>query len=186
MHHTKLGQAHVYIIEQPTAFEGLLSSFPHYRAESLRRFASAGRRREWLSVRQLLHSVLGPGVRIVYASDGSPRLEGSALHISIAHSGPYAALALSQAPTGLDIEQAAAKAARLQPRFSTPEELLHLPATEIWCAKEAAYKLLPLAPGTPLTAVRILGPRRAACQGHEARLRFARHGRLHICVAEEA
>lgn len=180
-----LGQTKVYLTEQPLAFDGLLSAFPRYGAEAEQRFASPRRRREWLSVRQLLHEVSGSGVSIVYDSSGRPQLKGSDLHISIAHSGHYAAIALSSSPAGLDIEQAAGKAERLKARFSTEEERRQLSPVEIWCAKEAVYKLFPHSAGLPLTAIRILSPERAVCQRLTAKLHFSRLESLHICVAEE-
>ena len=181
-----LGQAQVCIAEQPLAFDGLLSAFPHYDIEAGQRFASAKRRSEWLSVRVLLHEALGPDVRLVYDKTGKPRIEGAPLHVSVSHSGPYAAIALSPSPVGLDIELAAARAERMKARFATEAELRHLAPVDIWCAKEAVYKLFPLPSDTPLTAVRIDSPERAECLHQSARLYFSRHESLYLCVAEAA
>lgn len=182
---TTLGHTQIFIIEQPATFDGLLSSFPEYESEAEQRFVSPKRRREWLSVRLLLHEILGHHVRIVYNSANRPHLENSPLQISIAHSGIHAAIALSARPTGLDIEHAAQKAGLLLNRFTTKEERHHLSPVEIWCAKEAVYKLVPLAPGTLLTDIHILSPERALCQGYEANLYFSCYNGMHICVAEE-
>ena len=75
------------------------------RSEVDLRFNHSSRCREWLAVRALIRTVLGPGVLVVYRATGEPYLKGSSLRVSISHTRGYVAVAFH--PTchvGVDIE----------------------------------------------------------------------------------
>ena len=109
----------------------------------------AGRRREWLASRYLLHKMSGRAVRGVVFKDrfGKPHLENSAWQISISHTRDRVAVMAHPRRCGVDIQVLVPKIERLAPKFMRPEELASLtPTTRLehlhvyWGAKEALYK----------------------------------------------
>ena len=152
------------LTESPEQLLALLATHPDY-APQAQSFRSTQRQREWLATRALLHNVLGDDIRIAYDKDGAPRLvninqeqisqdssymqddEQGLPAISISHSHQWVAIALatSQKSIGLDLEIVSEKAGRVQHKFLTQEEQLiispTLSPTDLWCAKEATYKL---------------------------------------------
>ncbi len=109
------------------------------------------RKKHWLSYRLILPHVLenSPAGGIVYDAHGKPRLESGSGHISVAHSGNFACLAVSKARrVGVDIELMHPKIFRLSHRFLSAHEAAYDRSHKameslylIWCAKEALYKL---------------------------------------------
>lgn len=102
------------------------------------------RRRAYLSWRALLTRELGYVPEIVYEPSGAPRLAGFAGYISVSHSRTHAAVCISEAQCGVDIEFVGRDFACVQARYMTsgeralsPDPLL--PAA-VWCAKECMYK----------------------------------------------
>ncbi len=114
------------------------------------RLKSDTRKKHWLSYRLLLpkllpaHAVSG----ISYDNFGKPLLDNGAGHISVAHSGKFATLIISEHyPTGIDIEKIQNKILSLSHKFlSDKEQEYRFPTAVkeslfvIWCAKEALYK----------------------------------------------
>lgn len=109
------------------------------------------RRKHWLSYRLILPHLLEPATAsgITYDEYGKPQLENAAAHISVAHSGKYAALILcSGKHVGIDIEAIQPKILKLTHKFLSPQEMEYKFTAHtveslclIWCAKEALYKL---------------------------------------------
>ena len=88
---------------------------------------------------------------IGYDGPGAPRVHGLALHVSAAGRGRCAALAVSSAPVGVDIEPCApapepiADVLHAMERVSlsaAPEDLRAALFLRVWCAKEAYLKAL--------------------------------------------
>ncbi len=115
------------------------------------RLKTETRKKHWLSYRLLLPKLL-PGHAasgISYDKFGKPFLDNGAGHISVAHSGKFAALIVSEhCQAGIDIEHIQNKILGLTHKFLTSQEQeYHFPTTVreslyvIWCAKEALYKL---------------------------------------------
>ena len=109
----------------------------------------AGRRKEWLASRYLLHKMSGRTVRGTVLKDeyGKPHLEGSDWQISLSHTRRYVAVLAGPELCGVDIQVLVPKIERLAPKFMRPEETASvLPATRLehlhvyWGAKEALYK----------------------------------------------
>ncbi|MDO5074877.1 MAG: 4'-phosphopantetheinyl transferase superfamily protein [Bacteroidales bacterium] len=133
--------------------EQLLASLPpqHRYGEQLSTMTAPQRRREWLATRCLLHTWLGQEIRLVYRPDGSPmiqRPDGTLRECSITHTDDLVAIAVSNTreSVGIDIEKDAERAHRLRNRFLSPHEQWNLlrdgtTAVQLWCAKEAVYKL---------------------------------------------
>lgn len=112
----------------------------------------AKRRQELWGARAVLHSIFGQAAPVMYSPGGRPYLGGSDLYISISHSAPYLAVALSPVPMGIDIEMVSARIETLSERFLSADEQAVVArtgrasgtvrTTAAWCAKEAAFKCL--------------------------------------------
>lgn len=109
-----------------------------------------GRRLSWLGSRVLLRHLLNTSDFIHLHADeqGKPFLQHSPYHISLSHSGKYAAVMISKkGPVGVDIELMGEKIKRIASKFLTESELSFIdPDRELehlyacWCAKEALFK----------------------------------------------
>ena len=109
---------------------------------------SAQRRREFVFVRYLFFLAFGRVRDIAYGPDGRPFLADGPEHISISHSGGYAAIAwCADAEVGLDVEVLGGKVMRVRERFLGAQELAELRRAGArkhhlyWSAKEAIYKI---------------------------------------------
>jgi len=102
--------------------------------------------KELLLVRKILKSVL-PGHKILY-NEREPYLFPNDFEISITHSFPYAALAISKNKVGIDIEPFNPKILRIKHKFLYEEEAGFIEKkketaylTVIWSLKESLYKI---------------------------------------------
>lgn len=102
---------------------------------------------EYLMIRTMLKSVF-PDHKILYKTIGQPYLFPKDAFISITHSFPFAALAISKKRIGIDLEKANPKIIRIKHKFLHPNEHFWIPEdqevdflTVIWVIKEALYKL---------------------------------------------
>ncbi|ASU36008.1 4'-phosphopantetheinyl transferase family protein [Mucilaginibacter xinganensis] len=103
----------------------------------------------WLGTRVLLRKMLRTEEYIDCKVDahGKPYLVNLPYHISLSHSFDYAAVMISKAPVGIDIEQIKQKVERIAHKFMRKEELEFINNADkinqlyvCWCAKEAVYK----------------------------------------------
>ncbi|MGV8914503.1 MAG: 4'-phosphopantetheinyl transferase family protein [Kaistella sp.] len=102
--------------------------------------------KELLLVRKILKSVL-PDYKILY-NGREPILSPRDFEISITHSFPYAALAISKNKVGIDIEPFNPKISRIQHKFVMESETDFIEKnketaylTIIWSLKESLYKI---------------------------------------------
>lgn len=101
---------------------------------------------EFLMVRKML-KVLLPNHKILYRDNGEPYLFPQAHHISISHSYPLAALAISKKRVGIDLEKRKEKIKKIRHKFILHEDIYIDNSEEvdfltaIWCVKEALYKI---------------------------------------------
>ena len=102
--------------------------------------------KEYLLIRKILKTIL-PEHKILYA-DRTPYLFPNDYEISITHSFPFAALAISKNKIGIDIEPFNPKIERIRHKFLLDEEsgfieknkeIAYL--TVIWSLKESLYKI---------------------------------------------
>ncbi|MCL1674808.1 4'-phosphopantetheinyl transferase family protein [Elizabethkingia meningoseptica] len=101
---------------------------------------------EVLMVRKMLKQLL-PEHKILYKENGEPYLEPADKEISISHSFPLAAIAISDKKVGIDLERIKDKIVKIRHKFTlhessfieASEEKEYL--TAIWCVKESLYKL---------------------------------------------
>ena len=101
---------------------------------------------EFLMIRKMLKMQF-PKHRIFYKENGEPYLFPNDFEISISHSFPFAALAISKNKIGIDLEKVKEKIKKIRDKFILHEnnfinenqEIKYL--TAIWCMKEALYKI---------------------------------------------
>ena len=108
---------------------------------STKHINSTKRKKEYLSVRLLLQSIL-PNAQISYNQYGGPELDNK--NISISHSKGLSAIIISDKKVGIDIEKISNQTLRLSNKFilnGRHEPLTKEKTTLIWCCKEAIYKL---------------------------------------------
>lgn len=111
-----------------------------------------GIRWQQLVCSQLLEGIVFPlPLQVAYASKGKPYIRHVPWHYNLSHSGDYAALAISDAPVGIDIQQMKPYRETLVKRFFSEEEQQSVMGMTLfytlWCRKEAYGKLK----GTGLT-----------------------------------
>lgn len=101
---------------------------------------------EVLMVRKML-KILLPDYKILYKDNGEPYLEPGDYCISISHSFPLAALAISREKVGIDLEKRKEKIKKIRHKFVLNEDRFIDDTQEvdfltaIWCVKEALYKI---------------------------------------------
>ena len=110
-------------------------------------FASARRRREFLSWRAVLYRELGHPVQVTYDPSGAPRLPVGEGFVGVSHSCGQVAVRWSPSnPCAVDIESPERDFEKVAARYLTAEErALGGACAEwlciAWCAKECLYKL---------------------------------------------
>ncbi|MFM7006146.1 MAG: 4'-phosphopantetheinyl transferase family protein [Flavobacteriales bacterium] len=107
------------------------------------------RKKTFLGVR-MLRKALKINAPIIYLPSGKPVLHNTSGHISISHTKELVALATSEQPIGIDIEEKTRDCMRVINKFvSAHDKILYQEQQgnwplEVWCAKEAVYKLYDL------------------------------------------
>ncbi|MEC5395528.1 4'-phosphopantetheinyl transferase family protein [Bergeyella sp. RCAD1439] len=149
--HQKIETAHTTILfweydaGESALDEGLV--YPDER-EKIEAYAPK-KKAEFLMVRRMLR-LLKPGCRILYRGLGQPYLWPKEAFVSITHSFPLAALAVSEKRVGIDLERVSPKVLNVKSKFLHASEQNWLGSeceaeylTVIWVIKEALYKLHP-------------------------------------------
>lgn len=112
---------------------------------SASRFQNEARRVEHLAWRRIVRRELGRGVSIEYNGVGAPYVDTPNTHISVAHTSGAVAVAIADAPIGVDIESLHRGFERVASRYLSSNEAQLSDderwAAMVWCAKEAMYKL---------------------------------------------
>jgi len=112
-------------------------------------FTNQQRKKTFLGVRMLRNS-LKISTPIIYLPSVKPILLDTNDHISISHTKEIVAFAASEQPIGIDIEEKNRNCTQIINKFvSVHEKNLYQQRQdnwplELWCAKEAAYKLYDL------------------------------------------
>ncbi|AQG82648.1 4-phosphopantetheinyl transferase [Spirosoma montaniterrae] len=117
----------------------------------LARISHPAQRVEWLACRVAVRQ-LAEEYGITYAGlhkdeYGKPYLIGVNAHISLSHTGGWAAAVLHQSrPVGIDVEPVRDQFTRVVPRVLSASEIAHANGDPnrlavYWCAKECLYKL---------------------------------------------
>jgi 4'-phosphopantetheinyl transferase len=104
---------------------------------------------EWLSTRYVLNMILGTNKKNVFLKDqyGKPYVYNSDTYVSLSHCDKMVAVAISDFPVGIDIENLNDKAFRIKDKFASDSDLLFKGGeedafyfTKLWTIKEAVYK----------------------------------------------
>lgn len=101
---------------------------------------------EFLMVRKMLKTLL-PNHKILYKENGEPYLFPNDFQVSISHSFPLAALAVSKNKIGIDLEKRKEKIRNIRHKFVLNEDDFIDDSQEvdfltaIWCVKESLYKI---------------------------------------------
>jgi len=140
------------LLLQYGAYEALVCQKPQEK----RGTGEAIRWEQW-TLPQLLEGIPGPlPLQVAYGPRGKPYIYQVSWHYNLSHSGDYAALAISDASVGIDIQQMRPHRDSLVKRFFSEEEAAAYENLfcgraaffyTLWCRKEAYGKLL----GTGLT-----------------------------------
>jgi phosphopantetheinyl transferase len=119
--------------------------------EELATITHPAQRVEWLACRAAVRQLAeAQGIRyegLRKDSFGKPHLINSRCHISLSHTGGWAAAVLHQTrPVGIDIEPVRDQFRRVVPRVLSEPEIVDAAGDPnrlavYWCAKEALYKL---------------------------------------------
>ena len=115
-------------------------------SEQLKLLSNDKRKVEFLGVRHLRNS-LSIKESIRYLGSGKPYFALHQSAVSISHCSKYIALVVCKEPVGLDIELLDRDTSRIINKFVSEEEKnlckndFSDVALELWCAKEAVYKL---------------------------------------------
>jgi phosphopantetheinyl transferase len=114
-------------------------------------FRTDQRRAHWLAYRHILKNVVKKGneIRVKYDENSKPFIDLSDDHISVSHSGDYAAVIISHRhPVGIDIERISPRLHKVADKFMNEQETGNSPDQMStgdlclhWSAKEALYKL---------------------------------------------
>lgn len=105
------------------------------------------RKKEFLGVRYLRNQ-LNINSPILYHPSGKPYFSSIEQALSISHSKDYIALACAAYPIGIDIEQKDRDATKIINKFASEDEKVLCPNNpqvwhlQLWCAKEAIFKLV--------------------------------------------
>ena len=116
------------------------------------KYSNTKRQSEQLVSHLIIKHLIGRAEEIKHRSNGAPYIQDKEKHISISHSRKSVAVAISNTPIGIDIEECSRKQYALYKRYTTPTEQEWIENTSntttqqqiaeiIWSAKEAIYKL---------------------------------------------
>ena len=139
----------VWHITEPLGFFVDAVKLSPTESEHFQRFIPELRKKHWLAYRLLLNMLSGQQNIIIYDTNGKPSISGSNIHISVSHSGDYAAVIISKtAAAGIDIEKITPRIEKVFDKFMNEDEINGMDATHrleymyvYWSAKEALYKL---------------------------------------------
>jgi 4'-phosphopantetheinyl transferase len=116
----------------------------------LEKITSPIRKREFLTVRILLHDLLGFYPEIAHDQHRRPSLSNSGLNLSISHSRSLVTVILSENEVGIDTEENTRNVSQIAKRFLSEEELSWTSASEdpnnawilCWSIKESVFKMM--------------------------------------------
>ena len=113
--------------------------------QRLQAMSHSNQRKGFLAVRSLVEAAGISLDQLQYTTDGKPYLEHGP-HISFSHTNDFAAVAVGNAPLGVDVERHRAKVKRVAKKFVNPADQAPQQTiaelTDLWCAKESMYKAI--------------------------------------------
>ncbi|WP_018109518.1 4'-phosphopantetheinyl transferase family protein [Bacteroides propionicifaciens] len=144
------GETYAFGVWEMTESLDLIMSLPSVESSIVEalKLSSLSRRQEWLTVRVLLHELVGEIKEIAYTPVGKPYLVDGSYQISISHTKGYVAVIISPSSVvSIDIEAYGDRIKRVAHRVFHPDEFFY-PLNEestfyellIWSAKEVIVK----------------------------------------------
>ena len=157
-----IGASELIIWRMDETLEEMMELTEHHYDHELAEISNPTRKKERITSRFLLETLVGRKVEIKYEESGKPICSG--INFSISHTKNYVAVIVGEEPVGensvsvgenfaqvgVDIEYKNDRIFRVTEKFMHPEELKILSectekqkfALLCWCAKETAYKIL--------------------------------------------
>ncbi len=128
--------------------EEMMELTKHHYDHELSEISNPTRKKERITSRFLLETLVGQKVEVKYEESGKPICSG--IHFSISHTKNYVAVIVANKPVGVDIEYKNDRVFRITEKFMHTDELKFLSectekqkfALLCWCAKETVYKIL--------------------------------------------
>lgn len=128
--------------------EEMMELTKHHYDHELAEISNPTRKKERITSRFLLETLVGQKVEVKYEESGKPICSG--IHFSISHTKNYVAVIMANKPVGVDIEYKNDRVFRITEKFMHTDELKFLSectekqkfALLCWCAKETVYKIL--------------------------------------------
>ncbi len=118
---------------------------------NLNSFENENRKKHWLAYRILINKMINNNQHneIKYDENRKPYIKNSGFHISVTHTGNYAAAIISKTSSvGIDIEKITPRILKVKHKFLNENELRFSEKDNTlerlyiyWCSKEAMYKL---------------------------------------------
>jgi 4'-phosphopantetheinyl transferase len=128
-------------------FSKLENSLTDQELNDIKNIHNENFRRQKMSGRLMLNSILGEAGKIEYNEHGKPLLTSHPFDISFSHCKDKVAVMLSNKTAGIDVQDISPRIRRIVHKFlnkselnSLKEETYDTHATIYWCAKEALYK----------------------------------------------
>lgn len=116
--------------------------------EYFKKITHDGRKKHWLACRLLLKTMLGFDYILKYTESGKPYIVEFSGHISVSHSGKYAAAIIGDKPVGIDVEKISPRILKVIERFMSSDEIASVSESEsphkyyvYWSGKESLHKL---------------------------------------------
>lgn len=132
------------VVERIATEESLMQAAASEDCAFVAQFGSAMRRCEALAWRAIVRRELGVETRIFYDDYGAPRVDTPNTYIGVSHSREFVAVAFSDKPCAVDIEDANRDFRKVASRYLSEQEMSLAEEgdlyAEMWCAKEALYK----------------------------------------------
>lgn len=143
-----IGASELIIWRMDETLEEMMELTKHHYDHELAEISNPTRKKERITSRFLLETIVGRKVEVKYADSGKPFCDG--VHFSISHTKNFVAVIVSNKPVGVDIEYKSDRIFRITEKFMHPDELKTLSectekqkfALLCWCAKETVYKII--------------------------------------------
>ena len=143
-----IGTSEIIIWRMDETLEELLELSHHHYDHEIENISNEVRKKERITSRFLLETLIGKKVEVKYADSGKPFCDG--VHFSISHTKNFVAVIVSNKPVGVDIEYKSDRIFRITEKFMHPDELKTLSeysekqkfALICWCAKETVFKII--------------------------------------------
>mgnify|MGYP003558551288 FL=1 len=116
-----IGASELIIWRMDETLEEMMELTKHHYDHELAEISNPTRKKERITSRFLLETLVGRKVEVKYADSGKPFCDG--MHFSISHTKNFVAVIVSNEPVGVDIEYKSDRIFRITEKFMHPDEL---------------------------------------------------------------